>query len=375
MKLDTSIIVKIIDNTVYLVMFLVGFYFVYQGDAVDKFIKRRTSFIEYLEPLKELPTFITYIDSYNRGSYKYGVDFNISFIAKGKPTSNLTYGENSVDGHLKVHFEPLYTGSFFKITPLNFPHKLAQYYILKYIFENMTGISKVIMGPSTEDNAVAVKRNYHDGDHIRYRLRIGEYKQVTITPEKIMYLKHLEKCREKSFTEEWLKKYVHYAGRNCSNPCRPTKNYGWKLNKITLHLPNCTTTEEKRCKELAFELSKKEVIQKPCSILIYKGVKATKEIQYKNQANYRLVIPQPPKVKVKEEYLVYDMVSLISLFGGFMGICVGLSFYSTSGAILRGMEMALNWKKKRYAKNQKVAELPRFWTKAEEEDPTNPGFK
>ena len=58
-----------------------------------------------------------------------------------------------------------------------------------------------------------------------------------------------------------------------------------------------------------------------------------------------------------------------------MGICVGLSFYSTSGAILRGMEMALNWKKKRYAKNQKVAELPRFWTKAEEEDPTNPGFK
>ena len=78
-------------------------------------------------------------------------------------------------------------------------------------------------------------------------------------------------------------------------------------------------------------------------------------------------------VKVKEEYLVYDMVSLISLIGGFMGISVGLSFYSTSAAILRGVEMVLNWEKKRNEKNIKVAELPRFWTKTEE--PTTPGLK
>ena len=37
--------------------------------------------------------------------------------------------------------------------------------------------------------------------------------------------------------------------------------------------------------------------------------------------------------------------------------------YSTSGEIMRGLEMVLNWKKKRNAKNHKVTELPRLWTK------------
>ena len=48
-----------------------------------------------------------------------------------------------------------------------------------------------------------------------------------------------------------------------------------------------------------------------------------------NQATYKLIVEN--MAKVKEEYLIYDTVSMISVVGGFMGLCVGFSFYDTSG--------------------------------------------
>ena len=42
----------------------------------------------------------------------------------------------------------------------------------------------------------------------------------------------------------------------------------------------------------------------------------------------------PPLVTVKEEYLVYDGVALISSVGGLLGICVGVSFHGFSSGVL-----------------------------------------
>ena len=41
----------------------------------------------------------------------------------------------------------------------------------------------------------------------------------------------------------------------------------------------------------------------------------------------------PPLVTVKEEYLVYDGVALISSVGGLLGICVGVSFHCFSSGV------------------------------------------
>ena len=65
--------------------------------------------------------------------------------------------------------------------------------------------------------------------------------------------------------------------------------------------------------------------------------------------------------KVKEEYLIFDTVSMISVVGGFMGLCVGFSFYDTSGALLRGLEFLLKWKRK-FGKNKTVEEMSRDMT-------------
>ena len=51
----------------------------------------------------------------------------------------------------------------------------------------------------------------------------------------------------------------------------------------------------------------------------------------------------PPKVRVKEEYLLFDMVTMISAIGGTMGLCIGFSFGDITkwmiGIIERGFNM------------------------------------
>ena len=51
--------------------------------------------------------------------------------------------------------------------------------------------------------------------------------------------------------------------------------------------------------------------------------------------SFRLEFATPPRVSVREEYLIYDSVALISAIGGTLGIFIGFSFSGTSGQILK----------------------------------------
>ena len=70
----------------------------------------------------------------------------------------------------------------------------------------------------------------------------------------------------------------------------------------------------------------KDIPHKPCTKLQYKSSKATWLINYKNQAAFRMYFLNPPKVMVKEEYLIYDFLAMFGEIGGTMGICIGFSF-------------------------------------------------
>ena len=45
-------------------------------------------------------------------------------------------------------------------------------------------------------------------------------------------------------------------------------------------------------------------------------------------------------VAVKEEYLIYDLETLISAIGGTMGLCIGFSFDDFSNLVLTYLRMA-----------------------------------
>ena len=54
-----------------------------------------------------------------------------------------------------------------------------------------------------------------------------------------------------------------------------------------------------------------------------------------DQDQDRLEFAIPPRVSVREEYLIYDSVALISAIGGTLGIFIGFSFGGMSGQILK----------------------------------------
>ena len=110
------------------------------------------------------------------------------------------------------------------------------------------------------------------------------------------------------------------------------------------HLPYCQTLEEKRCIDRIGERAKKLIVKNPCIQMLYKGVKTTGKDRDKCHATYRLIFEEPPMVQVKEEYLIYDAVSFISVIGGCLGLCIGISFYNMTGIFLGCLELGLKWR-------------------------------
>ena len=62
-----------------------------------------------------------------------------------------------------------------------------------------------------------------------------------------------------------------------------------------------------------------------------------------NEVEFQMVFAKPVKINVKEEYLIYDMVSMIGAIGGTMGLCIGFSFRDCARWALSYIELSVNW--------------------------------
>ena len=98
---------RIIGRVKYFLFFLVGNYFIYQGDVINKFNIKRTSFSQYDESIAELPTILVNVMHKDNRTWSYENDFTISLGLLGsRNLHKLIYGENDIDG-LIIHFEEL----------------------------------------------------------------------------------------------------------------------------------------------------------------------------------------------------------------------------------------------------------------------------
>ena len=88
----------------------------------------------------------------------------------------------------------------------------------------------------------------------------------------------------------------------------------------------------------------------------YKTVHTINGNEDQNRAAFTIDFLDPPVVAVKEEYLVYDGVALISSVGGLLGICVGISFHGFSGVILRYLQVIFDWAKRQRSGDSKSTE-------------------
>ena len=352
---------QVIKIVTYFAFLCLGFYFIFKGDILQKFSAGKTSVSYYSEPITELPTMITFPDlaeeDPKRGLLKLGKDFHIALGSVEShweyigELTNLTLGENKLDSGLKVNLDIIFPGIYpkYKITPINFSPGMPVSLCLKYYLEpTANSVSHIRVQITSENNSVSVDGRYYDGDWNALRMRRGEKDDVTVTPKKEILLPDEKGCRNTPYNELLLQRASDLNIDHSSCWPHDIANMGKRLNRITQHLPNCKSEAEveRLIKKLLKGLPEKEMV-KPCTKLSYKTETNTYRGDNQNQVKCKFMFAQPSKVQVKEEYVIFDTITFISSVGGTLGLCIGFSFYTLTGALIDWSEIGfgqLSWR-------------------------------
>ena len=344
----------IIQKMIYLALLLLGLYWVYQGDSVNQYISGKTNFAEFSEPISELPTMFTYIYYTRNTTYQFWDDYNISFGISEEWMEDLTplaFGDNTIVGvpfglNLEEVYEGVLPSQSFKITPINFkPDMPVSIYALKYTFKNCSEPVKISMLFLAENNSVQINWKFYDGDTKPSALTLGEGQGIDIFPEKSVFLRNSDPCRNRPYNEILLEKTVELVQRDCTRPCTPAY-YGKKLNSLTQNLPKCFTKEDQKCFAIALKEAHGNITIKACTRLQYNVVQSYMFEESPNQARFNMDMEL--MTTVKQEYLICDGMGIISFIGGVLGICVGTSIYTISGVMIGFSELLMKWRKNQH---------------------------
>ena len=340
---------KIIDIAIYIVLMFIGIYFIQWGKVWERYQQRRTNFAEYDEPIRELPTIVTWIQylSHVQSSQhlKFGEDYSLIYWEHPWwATTALKTGVNTLpNNQLKVEDKFTYFwDKRVKITPLNFSLGILDNEIrFTYRFANQSNllVSGVKIALSSKNNSqCGWGWKPYDGDVPHVFAKPGEKINVFIKPEKYVFNPDRENCRQKPYYDIVLERLSEYKTTKCPKPCR-RPNYWICNNDMESLLPVCENEDENRCFDEALEMAQKDMLIKPCTKLHYK-VEVSSYTLYPEAAEFELAFNKPPIVTVKEEYRIYDLVAMISAVGGTMGLCTGFSFRELTNILLRYIEKA-----------------------------------
>ena len=338
-------------NFVYVILLCLGVYFIYAGQIIQKFQQKRTNFAEYGEEITEFPTILTSLEYTTQVDkiLEYGKDFNLTLQTTqswedGQKVTSLVLGQNVVGDGLKVdvseliehnEYHPIYTSyQYHKITPVNFAPGMSLQYVLTYKFGFKERLDEILhktgISVTTENNTYcSTGVMYLDGEVNDHDAKLGEVNYLQITPEKYLYLENLENCRTRPFNYILAEMIEERVLSDCPSPCRPS-HWFCKFGVSIDTLPVCQNISQEKCfddiRVAAIEYISRNVASKPCTKVQYK---VAGQVWYNKQTNhpaYKIEFNNPPKVMVKQEYLICDMLTMVGAIGGTLGLCIGFSF-------------------------------------------------
>ena len=222
----------------------------------------------------------------------------------------------------------------------------------KYLFEKSSDYKNLVYRISvdlTAENNSWCGAGYRDGVNTNEFATLGWYHDLAITPVKYIFQSKKEKCRDSPYNELVFQKLKdEFSGGSCA--CRPPNVMLCKYMKAIEHIPVCKTNEEEGCYNQMMKTAMKNIPAKPCIQLeyAYKSLPTSPVIE--NELTFGMDFPSPPMVKVKEEYLIFDTVTLITSIGGIMGLWIGFSFKDAFGSLVLFTGFAIT-KLKRYLSN------------------------
>ena len=217
---------------------------------------------------------------------------------------------------------------------------------LKYSSGNSSGYRHLLyrIGVAlTPKNNSFCGLGYYDGEEKDVFTKGGQEITINMSPLKFAFNRDTDKCRIVPYNEILYDKLSQRISKRCSKPCRYPNYWLCSYMKKLENLPICQDENELKCYTTVTDEIKETLSNqlKPCTKLQYK-YESSMWLGNKNELNVVIKFPSPPIVKTKQEYLIYDLVSMISAIGGTMGLCIGFSFRECSSFILNCLEQTIN---------------------------------
>ena len=203
---------------------------------------------------------------------------------------------------------------------------------------------------ATENNSVQISPDLpQDGEITLVKSALGMASYVFTKPQKHIFLQGQEGCRNQPFNEIIMEKLADEIKNECPKACQPY-SFGKHLDNILGNLESCGNQTETECFQQLLRNYDAGNVKKACTKIHYvvddSKVKAKKGPNGQflgsipvNQAIFRISFSPPAKVSVKEEYLVYDAVAMISSLGGTLGLFVGFSFGGLTSWLLERLRL------------------------------------
>ena len=113
-------------------------------------------------------------------------------------------------------------------------------------------------------------------------------------------------------------------------------------------LPFCQNRLELKCFNNLSKTHEKHILKTPCTTLQYMYQHVSTEYEENddsyvpsNIARFIVLTSSMQSVKVREQYVIYDSVAMVSAIGGTLGLCIGLSFSDCFNALFRTFEVGI----------------------------------
>ena len=350
-------IFKIIEWTMFICLFIVSVYFMW--DVMNKYKSKDTSFKKYKKNLTEYPTIVFSFSPL--WSYDYGVDFNIIIDQHYR----LSLGNTSVHENI-VKLESVETvfGNYFKLQkiPISKEIKPAKFNIL-FIFNQSIPREKLPLTKlyiTSEENSYGIFMfNWLEGETLAYDVKPETMTEIILKGEQTLSLSTKGECQEKSAYYCVASFIQAFDCKNCSKGCIPQflydnfrpfySNFNTKIcqekSDIDCFVNHCAKNGMHR------ELTETGFCQQSCSItefsgkLVYEGDVPGLEMNHTTYFSYS--IKAPATMVVNEEYLIYDFVGLVGSVGGTLGMFIGFSFINVITDVLNYFKLHIENKKRK----------------------------
>ena len=344
----------------YILLGSASLYFITYSNVLGKYMAERTATIEYEEPVKERPTItVQFVSTVGEIDLIMGKDFYLSFWIEfernDRKIADLSIGNNEYSlnensyGTIQVtegrDIKNITTLKISTNSGISKRNLIKQFHGFQFNFNKSTAELKdlrVYFRLTSKDNFISYGEPFYDGDPLVQNIYPGKWISLEIQPIQYHFLNlKRSSCRQEPFIKSIFQNFSKAKAEKCPKKCNPMDFGSFYHSLIDKEIPNCETNKEKECMDSYIKHNiVKNMVKKPCHKLQYSGKILNENFDNKNKNLVTLWYHFAPGLMiVKEEYLIYDLLSMIGSVGGTLGLCVGFSFFNFIDFMLVGLKM------------------------------------